>query len=247
MLKLQKALLLLVGFSLLSCASLPPQLKTDVNYQRDVKMEIQRWDGKKWLDPLSITGIGIMPEASHYSIKVLPPGQADMITVTSCHREIKTPNPKKDSRWRDGYTFMLNMNDTIDDENNCSIDIGVYEKDKGRHAWGTIGFEDNKTYKLKALTKCNGRVWQYGGVSACQAKEGLIQQYEFDREVVVASGYGCEISHIDQPDRKKNKVWKFIMPPNECEIYFLDPWRPIESVHKAILFGYETIAIRGIE
>jgi hypothetical protein len=211
-------------------------------------MEIQRYDhvNKKWLDPLTINGMGIMPKASHYSIKVFPPGVADMITVTSCHRELKTPNPKKDSRWRDGYTFMVNMANTVDGEANCSIDVGVYEREGGRHAWGTIGFEDNDKYKLKALTKCNGRIWQYGGVSACQAKESLIQRYEFDREVRPSKSPGCEIYNLTTAEPNA-KVWEFIMPSGECDVYFIDVKDPLNMVHKAIMHGYQVLPIRGIE
>lgn len=238
------ALLLIAG--LLSCTSIRPKLDPQVNYQRDVRMEIQRWDGTKWLDALTITGAGIMPRASHYNIRVLPPGNADMITVTSCHRELKTPNPEGNTRWNKGYTFMLRLSDTIDQENDCSIDIGVYEKDKGRHAWGLVGFENQDKYSLAALTKCNGRVWQYRGTSACQAKEGLIQQYEFKVPVAVASGEGCEIKNLASQNRF-SKVWQFIMPSGECKVFFLDPKAPEKSVHQAFLFGYSVIPIRGIK
>lgn len=181
-----------------------------------------------------------MPESKKYEIKVFPPGKADMITVTSCHREEKTANPKKNGWFQDGYTFQVSLVSGLETKRACPIDIGIYEKKAGRHGWAMLAIETSRE-KLGALTKCNGRVKRYDGVSVCQAKTGLIQRYEFDREVVSATIQGCEIK---SPEDKKN--WEFLMPEGSCTVYFIDKLNP-EIFHQANLHGYDTIPIRGVE
>jgi hypothetical protein len=224
-------------------------MKTDVNYQRDVRMHIRYEKDGKWTREYLVQGMGVMPYSSQYKIKVFPPGKADMITVTSCHREIKTPNPEKSGGgWfkKGHYEFTVPLQGTVDDSELCSFDIGVYEKNKGRHAWGTFAINDGKAYRLNATTKCNGRFKPYGGVSVCQAKKGLIQEYSFDRLVSVAAPVGCEISNLASKDRYA-KVWRFLMPPGECEIFFIDVKNPRGFQHQAFFFGYDSIPIRGIQ
>lgn len=245
-----KYFLILFAFILSGCASLlgTPVMSTKLTYERDIVMDVSYVKDGKWAGPLRITGMGVMYKSSHYKVKVYPPGKADMITLASCHRTKKTPNPKKKGGWRQAgyYEFSIPVADTVDGENSCFFDVGVFEKEKGRHAWGTIAFEDPSFYKMKALTKCNGRHKQYDGVSVCQAKEGSIQQYEFDRLVAPSESPGCEIVNFDYP-RPSSKVWKFIMPKGACEVEFYDIENPLTQIHRASLVGFDIIPIRGLK
>lgn len=221
-------------------ALLRPELDANVNYQRDIVFTIRYAQGDKWSQEYTITGMGVVPKADWYKVRVFPPGKADMITLDSCHREIKTPAPDK-GWFEKGYEFDFSLVGSLESENSCSIvSIGVYEKKAGRHAWGDFAIVSDRE-KLPALTKCNGRIKQYGGVSVCQAKEGLIQEYIFDRPVDVAYTYGCEIKKPAD-----GKVWQFLMPAGECKIYFIDIKNP-DIIHLAHMFGYNTIPIRGVE
>lgn len=237
--------LILLEISAFGCASSlnSVQLSTDVNYQRDIVMDVHYEKDGKWAGPLKIHGMGVVYDSSQYKIKVMPPGKADMITVTSCHREVKTPNPKGAGFWNKGYEFRIPYQNTIDKNQLCSFDIGVYEARQGRHAWGTLAIMNPK-FKLEALTKCNGRVKKYGGTSVCQAKEGLIQEYIFDRKVSYAKVPGCEIDNLATKE-KYAKVWRFLMPPGGCEIRFIDIEDPVNFRHQAFFWGYQSIPIRA--
>ena len=201
-----------------------PVMKEDVSYQRDITLHVKYLKKQnEWTPYYLIEGVGVMPKAPQYKIKVFPPGKADMITVTSCHREIKTPNPKKKGGWfsKGHYEFTLGLKDSVDHSELCSFDIGVYEKNKGRHAWGLLAISDSSRYNLPATVKCNGLVKKYAGTSVCQAKKGLIQEYSFDRKVSVTKVMGCEIANLSTQE-KYSKTWRFLMPEGECEMFFID-------------------------
>ena len=215
-----------------------PELSTDINYQKDLKMIVTPQGGHK----KTIYGMGVIPKAKNYKIRIEPPGKADMITVLSCHREVKTPNPKRKGGWfkKKYYEFDVWPDQQHEIDSACSFDAGVYEKEKGRHAWGLVVVE-NDLAKLEATTKCNGRTTVYGGTSVCQAKAGLIQSIHFDRPVIASEVPGCV---LETP--KDGRNWVYTMPKNECIIYFVDSKDP-NNFHKSVTFGYDTIPIRGVE
>jgi len=236
-------LVLMVGCSSFQTT---PVMDKDTNYERDIRMEVHYAVKDKWVGPVHINGMGVVPKSNFYKVKVFPPGKADMITLTSCHRVVKTPNPKKKGGWfsKGYYEFVIPMANTVDGDETCFFDIGVFEKKKGRHAWGMIAFED-PFYKLKGLKKCNGETKQYGGVSTCQAQNGSIQEYKFDRVVSPSEVKGCEITNIDY-EVKNSKVWRFLMPAGPCEVEFYDINDPLNKIHRASLFGFDITPIRGV-
>ena len=226
-----------------------PVMTEDVNYQRDVTMHVKyKKSDNSWTPYYLIEGAGVMPKASEYKIKVFPPGSADMITLTSCHREVKTPSPEKSGGWfsKGFYEFDLVLENTVDSSKLCSFDIGVYEKDRGRHAWGLLAISDLKQYNLPARAKCNGKTTDYNGTSVCQAKKGLIQEYVFNTKVSVTRVIGCEIANLATQDKYSNH-WQFVMPEGECELFFIDIKNPKTKVHQAFFYGYDVLPIRGIK
>lgn len=242
--------LILLCLLLSSCGAFnsAPIMKKKTFYERDIVMDVEYVRNGKWVGPLRINGMGVMYKSSHYKVTVYPPGKADQITLTSCHRFIKTPKPKRSGGWfkKGYYQFVIPVKDSVDGDEGCFFDIGVFEAKKGRHAWGMIAFEDPAFYKMKAMTKCNGRNKQYDGVSVCQAKHGSIQEYKFDRLVSPAEVKGCEIKNIDY-DVSNSKVWRFIMPRGPCEIEFYDIEKPLTMIHRASLYGFDNVPLRGME
>lgn len=236
-----KLVWLFIAMLFLGCSSIltRPVLDPSINYQRDIKFKVQYLIGDKWSKEHTIIGMGVMPESSKYKITVYPPGLADMLTVTSCHREEKTANPDK-SWFSSGYTFELDLVGGLESQRTCPIDIGVYEKKAGRHGWASMAIL-TKRETLPALMKCNGKVKQYGGVSACQAKTGLIQKYEFKIPVAIATIPGCDIGQA-----KDEMNWEFLMPAGSCTVYFIDKKNP-NNFHQANMFGYDVLPIRGVQ
>lgn len=229
--------LLIVGCS---SSLVRPEMDPSTNYQRDITFHVSFLKDNKWSPEYMITGMGVMPEADSYKIKVLPPGKADMITVTSCHREDKFANPPKDGMFKNTYTFQIDLVQGLESKRTCPIDIGVYEKVAGRNGWATLAISTPRE-KTPAITKCNGRVKTYTGVSVCQAKVGLIQKYEFKVPVVATAIPGCEIK---QPTDDMN--FEFQMPAGSCTVYFVERKNP-DNFHQANLFGFDTIPIRGVQ
>lgn len=230
------------ALALIGCTSMltRPQLDPSVFYQKDILFHVAYLQPNgKWSQKYQIIGAGVMPEAPAYQITVLPPGKADMITISSCHREEKNAEPEKDSWYKEGYTFQVNLVQGLESKKSCPIEIGVYERKAGRHAWGLMAIETTRE-KLPALTKCNGRVKQYNGVSVCQGKEGLIQKYEFKIPVTIASTLQCKL-----PEPADGMNWEFRMPRGGCTIYFIDKKKP-DVIHQANMFGFDTPPVRGV-
>lgn len=213
-----------------------------INYQKDLKMKIRAWNGKEWGPSKTVYGAGIIPKSTGYKIRVEPPGKADLMTIENCHRELKTPNPKRHGGWfsKKYYEFEIWPTEEHEIEKACSFETGVYEKNEGRHAWGLLVIESERA-GLPATLKCNGKVEVFGGTSICQAKKNLIQSIHFDRRVRHAFGMGCELK---EPADLRN--WVFQIPEGECKVFFVDVENP-SNFHKAVFYGYSKIPIRGVE
>jgi hypothetical protein len=187
--------------------------------------------------------MGVIRKAKGYKIRVDPPGIAEKIILTTCHRQMATPPPKQKGGWFSDkyYEFEFYPDEQHEIEKACSFDIGVYESGvKERHAWGLLIIESDRA-GLAARVKCNGTAETYGGTSKCQAKAGLIQSIHFDRPVKLAAGPNCEIKI---PKDNMNFVYR--IPADECKMFFVDI-NNAEKFHKAVLFGYEQMQIRGVE
>lgn len=228
-----------------SCSSVGPietQLSPEIDYQKDLTMRVRAWDNNRWGPYKTIEGMGVVESAKGYKIRVEPPGKADMITVLSCHREWKTPNPKHKGGWfsKKYYEFEIWPTEEHEALKTCSFDAGVYEKTRGRHAWGLLVI-DSEREKLAATVKCNGKTSTFGGTSVCQAKKGLIQSIHFDRKVYATETAGCILK---KPEDGRN--WVYQMTEGECVVYFVDV-KNADNIHKAVLFGYDVIPIRGVE
>lgn len=224
-----------------------PQLKSDVDYQKDLKMHIEFWNSsdKEFDNEKNIIGIGVIRQAQKYKIRIDPLGKADAIILQSCHRQWRTPHPKRRGGWfsKKYYEFFIEPTKEHEVNKACSFDIGVFEKEKGRHGWGLLVIDSNRA-KLKALVKCNGQTNSFGGTSVCQSKAGLIQSIHFDRPVTIASTKNCKIKNIKKPINKKD--WIFLMPAKECITFFVDD-KNADVFHKAVWFGYDKIPIRGVD
>lgn len=234
-------ILFLSGIVLTSCSSVMPKMDSDIKYQRDIRFTVQYWENGNWGLIRSFTGVGVVKWSPKYRVEVFAPGKADMMTLTSCHREIKTPNPdSKGGGWfsKRRYPFEFRADDMIERGKLCMINIGIYEKKKGRHGWGLIAIE-HPDAKMGAFVRCNGTPKEWKGTSFCQAKEGLVQRIEFSRPVSTTMYGDC---FIKKPEDGMN--WEYLMPRGRCVLSFFDE-NLNEHVH--YMYGYDTIPIRGVE
>jgi hypothetical protein len=212
-----------------SCASslVKQELDPDVIYKRDIGLTI---------NGVAYKGIAVPAPAASYILDISGKGTINMLTITTCHREHQFEfDPgyfKKGHTLRWTYTPVKG----IEDKRGCMLEIGAYEKTKGRHAWGMIDFQ-TPTETVPAKMNCDGTARAVGPVSICQSKAGLLQKIEFDRRMKVAPDQEqCKVMKtVDE------KTYEFITPKGECTYYFGD----IDGkFHRLTTFGYENILIR---
>lgn len=226
---------------LTSCAEFRRALNPDIDYQRDLLLSVSICNAKKKCSkkPYRINGFGVVPMAELYKITVKAPGKIDLLTGVTCHRQWKAIKPKTD--WLNkGYTFYFKPMKGIENVKSCALELGVYERLKGRHGWALLEFKGPRE-RLTASIKCNGRTYNNVGVSACQAKYGLIQAISFEQDVDVEAGPGCSIQ------KSSNKrYYEFTMPKGDCTIYFA-AWNDENKFHRLTLFGYSIQPVRALE
>lgn len=236
-----KLLILLFLFSCGSAQKILPKLSPDSFYKRDMIVTI---NGE------TFEGVGVTKEADKYDFHVEARGDLDMFIMTSCHKEEtkeRAWNVKKKIRsglfgWGSKkidlkrevkFTFHPN---SIERDGDCTIGFGGYEASaKGRHSWAFVDFESEK-YKLPAKVNCNGREIKSSGTTVCQARQGLIQDIEFNEETIVADNNSCGIVV------NKSKKYEFAVPLRKCVAIFMGVQS--KKIHKLTLVGYEKILIR---
>lgn len=211
--------------------------RTDLYYQKDIKFKVEVKDAKdKWNTLGEYRGSAVINPADNYKITVFPEGKADLLSVTSCHREERTQDPDKET-FKKGYSFEIKPVPAIEEGRACPIEIGVYEQSRGRNGWGFIAVKTDK-YKVNALTKCNGQVKTQEGVSVCQSRKDLIQEYTFDRIVEPVATAECSLG-----DMKPSAKFTFLMPRGSCTVYFIDQ-KNHNNLHQANLYGYDEILLK---
>ena len=231
-------LLLAMLVTFLSCSSVQPPFDPDAVkkglYRRDITITGSGYQGQ---------GVVVLPKQNKYQLELKAVGNFDLLTFTTCHREIT----EKDAGYKGkflGYgkdkklaKMEYEPAKGIEDSGSCPIDIGGYEKKDGRHSWGAILIE-NEASKLPSVVKCNGRETQYRGVSACQSRIGLLQRIEFLIEVEYDLDTKCKYENI----KFDGKVFEYAMPQGECLIYFMEKTGE-KRVSEHYDYGYSKIII----
>lgn len=210
-------LLIIVG-----CSSAQGPLDTNQIYKNDILMTV---NGVKY------QGTGVISKAQKYNILVETEEKMDLLTISSCHRDVTIENAKK------AYTYSYVPNE-IEAQGSCTVRVGGYSKNSGKHSWGFLEFEEGPG--LIVNLQCNGKLESLSnGVSVCQSHEGLIQRIIFEKPVAIA-----QKSLIDscKPQTVDNKVWTYYMPKGECVINFFEVGGKL--VHRHTSIGYMSYILR---
>lgn len=211
-----------LAWVLSSCTDVDQKLDPEIFYKRDMEISV---NGHK------ITGAGVVPRSGQYEIKGVAKGTLDLFTLTTCHREITREGLDEE------FSEKLYPVRGLEDAGGCSLQLGGYERKRGRHSWGFVDFEDAQA-TLPATLKCNGDVRRNNGVSVCQSRAGLIESIEFDAPVRVRPDPECPI-----PDSANKKTFVFPLPPKACVFAFREI-DPPNRVHRLTTLGYDGILIR---
>ena len=119
---------------LASCAtSIPSRVGPNPNliYEKDLKVAVYHYKVDSWRGPVEFTGIGVVPKARDYSIRVYPKANVDLLSLTSCHREWKSEDPKKvrDGVFKRGYyEFQIQTSEELEAVSSCPISLAAFDK-----------------------------------------------------------------------------------------------------------------------
>lgn len=184
-------------------------------YPRDAQLSVNQVKG---------SGVVVAPLSNSYEIEGKTSGDLDVLTISTCHREIVLEDEGKDFRYM--YTPILGL------EDDCPVVITGLDKKKEKHSWGFIDFE-HPDYQLPAEIYCNGSKITSRGVSICQAPQGTIQKITFIENV--KAGEECPIKE------KTGKEFTFEMKVRESVCVFYSG--STSRAHKMTTLGYDQILI----
>jgi hypothetical protein len=218
-----------LSLALTSCASLTNQkLDPEVFYKRDMRMKI---------NGVEYRGVAVPPRSEVYDFELETVGDINMLTVTSCHREDVFEEPTKGwFKANNKFKYSYRPLKGIEDGRGCLLDIGSYERTKGRHSWATVDFV-TATETLPATITCDGVVLKTGPVSICQAKAGLTQRIRFDQPMKVSPDKWCEANMRTE----NGLLFEYEIPDGECTFYY---GAKDGRLHRHSTLGYRQIFVR---
>ncbi|MGB1290514.1 MAG: hypothetical protein ACPG5Z_00180 [Pseudoalteromonas sp.] len=225
----------------IGCSAVTPKIDVESIkerlYRKDMKIEANDYKGH---------GVLVVPRENKYKMKIKALGNLDLFTFQTCHREMTQEDAGKKGGFlgigKDKKLAQLEFAPSrgIEDDGSCPIDIGGYEKKKGRHSWGAIILE-NKKFTLPSVVRCNGQTTQYRGTSACQSRAGLIQRIEFSVPVGYDLDPNCKYEGVKMTEVN---IFEYQIPEGQCVTYFREKAdKKRYSEHHD--YGYTKIIILG--
>ena len=212
------------------CTSVPQKLDEKTFYKRDMSLTVNGHQAE---------GVLVVPRAKEYIFEIQAKGKLDLFTFTTCHREQTKENAGERGWFADSKRRELTFRPVpLESEGvACPARLGGFERIKGRHSWGFVEFE-HPSLVLPALVSCNGAQYNSRGVSACQAREGLLMEIRFPERVLWPDKNVCV--KLESSDAQ---TFRFKVPRGECSIRFVTE-RGEKKWHRLVIVGYEKILIR---
>jgi len=202
---------------LVGCAS-TIKLDQETFHERNLKYQVQG---------IEYHGIGVLPPRKSHTFKIYAHGDHDLLVLRTCGREVRSQDKGS------SYKYIYTPVDSVERSPLCKISIASIDN-KGRHGWASAYLDDPR-FKLKGELRCNGKQWGTSGVSACQAKRGLISEIVFNAPAVAASNK-CGVV-----PGKMLLTHRFKMPNKECSVAFSTSDKRLHLMH---LTGYHTTYMR---
>ena len=224
---------------LVSCSEIPVNqtLNPDKFYRRDMIVSV---------DGHVSEGAIVVPSKEKHLFKIEARGDLDLFTLQTCHREwTKERAWNVETRRRLFWKRKIEHKSKVDfeykptrlEKGYCPIQLGGFEKSKGRHSWAFIDFETPEA-KLPAVVSCNGSEYNSRGVTVCQSKKGLKQLITFPVEVKVNPPAKCPLS------KTEGKIFKYNIPKGRCVFAFKE--KNGTRIHRLTTLDYEDILIRSL-
>lgn len=204
--------------------------------------DVYKYDIHGSVNGISFDGVGVIPYASTYNMKIISRVDVDALTITSCHRDLMFENAIELGWFDDkkGYNYQF-LPDSLENQGSCLVKLGAYNKSaQGQNAWAILDFETPEA-TLPATNICNGVTTQTKGVSICQSKAGLVQAIQFANAVKIAAS---ALPSKCVPNTKDNLNWEYVIATGECVIAFKE-MAPPSRIHRHDTVGYTATQIRG--
>jgi len=211
----------------MSCTSTGAIVDLGKNYRKGLQMQVNDRIG---------TGMMTVPIAKTLEITIQIPQKAEILRLSTCHREESVEK----SGWRDrtSHTWKIKLIEGIETIGECPIRIDALDVD-GESSWGFI---DLVNEDLSSTLQCNGIISWPKGVSVCQSREGLLQRIIFpgDTEGETISE-GCP-----QPEPLKTKPG-YNVPTGKgmCVYLFMD--KDSGDFHRLTTFGYDAVYLKALQ
>lgn len=224
---------LMLLFCLTCCSTIPEAMTA-------LAPTVYKYDIKGSVNGVPFNGVGVIPDASQYQIKIISPVDVDMLTITSCNRDVAIQAAISVGWFESsgGYPYTY-APDPVEKHLGCLIKLGSYNKAHGQNAWGIL-LPQSQAATLPATVVCNGEIQNVGGVSICQSRVGLKQEIIFSEPVrifVKAIKPGCV------PETQDNLAWTYETALGTCAVDFMTVASP-HKIHYLETVGYNEIEVR---
>lgn len=219
-------------FLISGCTSVPQKLDGKIFYKRDMIIKVNDYKAE---------GVLVVPRSSRYKFDIKARGRLDLFTFTTCHREQTKENAGEQGWFSDKSRRQLTYRPVPIERAAliCPIQLGGFERIKGRHSWGFVTFE-HPSLRLQGMVSCNGLHYNAHGVSACQTKAGLIMEIKFAEKVLPPAPKDSCVALTS----KDGMTYQFKVPKGECSFRFMAIKGEKERMHRLTTLGYEKILIR---
>ena len=203
---------------------------------------VYMYDLKGTVNNTAFDGVGVIPYAGVYDMKIESKVDVDLLEINSCGRNFHQESAIV-AGWfkpRRAYEYIFQPDPAIENYGTCLVRFRAYNKAQGQNAWAIIDFETPDA-ALPAAIFCNGENSQSNGVSICQSKAGVIQRVSFDVKVKQASANldpRCRMTSVD------GHVWEYSMPTGECVSVFMEVGGQ-HRLHRHTTVAYTDYQIRG--
>lgn len=200
------------------------------------------YDLKGTVNGSAFDGVGVIPYAQVYDIKIESQVDVDLLEINSCGRNFHQESAIT-SGWfkpRRAFEYVYQPDPTIENYGSCLVRFRAYNKAQGQNAWGIVDFETPDA-SLPSQMFCNGSTSQTNGVSICQSKAGVIQKITFPvavKQALATLDPQCKMTSTD------GISWEYAMPIGECVMAFVEAGGS-HRFHRHTTVAYTDYQIRG--
>ena len=205
---------------------------------------VYKYDMHGTINGAAFDGVGVIPRADLYDVKIQSRVDVDLLTITSCHRDFSVESAISQGWFstKRGYEYAFAPVKDLEDRGSCLLRFGAYNQaSASQNAWAIVDFEDPWT-NMPAANRCNGETIPSNGVSICQSRAGLEQMLRFPEPMEIDEK-ALTAQCVPRASADKRE-WTYSIASGECVIAFQEIASPYRR-HRLTTIGYGQILYRG--